>query len=267
MERIPGPNFPAKKSAGMTAAKTPEIRIPTSSERPMSRGRVSKPKRMPSAQVRRGGAGAGLPTGCGVDSSAVGGETHSSRAPPKIPEKNVTSTVNTANTGPSRACVANTLSTPVCGVESRNASVAPRLAPCLRSDAATGSTPHEHSGKGTPISDAFTTCRRPGAPKCRRTKSADMTTESAPASAKPTSRYGDISCSTTQVARRHSHTPGIPISPRRRVYHRNRADVPRGTHSRTASPLPARFHERPAAAWCPCDPVGAVQNQRSASPG
>ena len=35
------------------------------------------------------------------------------------------------------------LSTPVCGVERRNAVVAPLLAPWRRSDAATGITPHE----------------------------------------------------------------------------------------------------------------------------
>ena len=39
------------------------------------------------------------------------------------------------------------LSTPVCGVESRNEVVAARLAPWRRNDADTGITPHEHSGK------------------------------------------------------------------------------------------------------------------------
>ena len=49
------------------------------------------------------------------------------------------------------------LSTPVCGVESRKAVVAPLLAPWRRRDAATGITPHEHSGKGTPKRLALTT--------------------------------------------------------------------------------------------------------------
>ena len=63
----------------------------------------------------------------------------------------------TANTGPSRLYVTKMLSTPVCGVEIRKAVVAARPAPCRRSDAATGITPHEHNGSGTPSADALKT--------------------------------------------------------------------------------------------------------------
>ena len=48
-------------------------------------------------------------------------------------------------------------STPDSGVEIRKAVVAPLLAPCLLSDAAAGSTPHDQSGNGTPSSAALTT--------------------------------------------------------------------------------------------------------------
>ena len=49
------------------------------------------------------------------------------------------------------------LSTPVCGVESRNEVAAARLAPWRRNDAATGITPHEHSCSGTPNSAVIQT--------------------------------------------------------------------------------------------------------------
>jgi hypothetical protein len=47
------------------------------------------------------------------------------------------------------------LSTPVWGVEIKNEVVAAVDAPLRRNDMAVGSTPHEHSGKGTPINAAF----------------------------------------------------------------------------------------------------------------
>jgi hypothetical protein len=49
------------------------------------------------------------------------------------------------------------LSTPVCGVLSRNPVVAALLAPCRRSEAETGITPHEHSGNGMPKIVALST--------------------------------------------------------------------------------------------------------------
>ena len=46
------------------------------------------------------------------------------------------------------------LSTPVCGVEMRNETTAPFPAPCSFSESATGRTPQEHKGSGTPKSRA-----------------------------------------------------------------------------------------------------------------
>ena len=83
---------------------------------------------------------------------------------------------NTANTGPSKAYVAAMLSTPVCGVEGRNASDAALLAPCLRNDVVTGITLHEHSGSGTPNSDALNTGHNPRPPRCRSTVCGEMKT-------------------------------------------------------------------------------------------
>ena len=48
-------------------------------------------------------------------------------------------------------------STPDSGVAIRKAVVAPLLAPCLLSDAAAGSTPHDQSGSGTPNRAALST--------------------------------------------------------------------------------------------------------------
>ena len=49
------------------------------------------------------------------------------------------------------------LSTPVCGVEIKNDVEDALLAPCLRKNAVTGITPHEHNGRGTPSIDAIKT--------------------------------------------------------------------------------------------------------------
>ena len=70
-----------------------------------------------------------------------------------------------AMTGPSRDQVSRMLSTPVCGVEARKLTVAPLLAPSRRSEKASGNTPHEQSGSGTPSSAALTTCPRPRPPR------------------------------------------------------------------------------------------------------
>ena len=48
-------------------------------------------------------------------------------------------------------------STPVSGVEIRNETVAPLVAPCRRKPSAAGSTPQEQSGSGAPIADAQST--------------------------------------------------------------------------------------------------------------
>src|SRR6476620_12076059 len=49
------------------------------------------------------------------------------------------------------------LSTPVSGVATRNATVAPGVAPCLRSPSAVGRTPQEHKGMGAPTTDPQST--------------------------------------------------------------------------------------------------------------
>jgi len=48
-------------------------------------------------------------------------------------------------------------STPDSGVEMRNAAVAPLLAPCFLRDAAAGSVPQDHRGKGIPKRAALAT--------------------------------------------------------------------------------------------------------------
>jgi hypothetical protein len=48
-------------------------------------------------------------------------------------------------------------STPVSGVEMRNARHAPLLAPCFLRPATAGVTPHDQSGNGIPIRDAYRT--------------------------------------------------------------------------------------------------------------
>ena len=80
------------------------------------------------------------------------------------------------------------LSAPVCGVDSRNETVAPLLAPCFRSDIDTGITPHEHNGSGMPNSDALSSGQIPLPPKCRSTTAGEMNTDSNPATRKPNSR-------------------------------------------------------------------------------
>ena len=80
------------------------------------------------------------------------------------------------------------LSMPVCGVERRNAATAARLAPWRRIDAATGSTPQEHSGSGMPKKAAFHTGPNPPRPRRRSTHSGEMKIDSAPAMRKPTRR-------------------------------------------------------------------------------
>src|SRR5256885_1692371 len=49
------------------------------------------------------------------------------------------------------------LSAPVSGVATRNATVAPGVAPCLRSPSAVGRTPQEHKGSGRPRTEAQST--------------------------------------------------------------------------------------------------------------
>ncbi len=61
------------------------------------------------------------------------------------------------------------LSTPVCGVDTKKEITAPLLAPSFFNSTAVGTTPQEHSGKGTPTIDAFTTEENFSDPRCLRT--------------------------------------------------------------------------------------------------
>ena len=56
-------------------------------------------------------------------------------------------------------------STPVSGVLIRKLAVAPRPAPCLRNELATGITLHEHNGSGMPTTAALSTPPSPGVPR------------------------------------------------------------------------------------------------------
>ena len=69
--------------------------------------------------------------------------------------------------GSSRAYVIPMESSPVSGVEIRKEVVAPLLAPLRRRDVATGSTEHEHSGRGMPNREARVTDLRLLPPRCR----------------------------------------------------------------------------------------------------
>ena len=72
-----------------------------------------------------------------------------------IPEKKAAIGRNIANNGPIKEYVAAIESKPVAGVPTKNERVALRLAPYFLKDAATGMTPHEHSGNGIPKMVAF----------------------------------------------------------------------------------------------------------------
>ena len=89
--------------------------------------------------------------------------------------------------------VARMESTPVCGVDMRNDTVAPFDAPSRYSDVAVGMTPHEQSGRGTPKSAAQSTelklLRDSLSAYIRRGTNSCNT----PAIRKPNSRYGVIS--------------------------------------------------------------------------
>ncbi len=91
------------------------------------------------------------------------------------------------------------LSTPVCGVLIRNAAVGPLPAPWLRSDAPSGITPQEQTGRGIPNPTAFSTAPSRFPPKCRRTTPALSHSDSTPATANPPSTHGAISPSTIQA--------------------------------------------------------------------
>ena len=111
-----------------------------------------------------------------------------------------------ANTGPISAYVASMESIPVCGVDIRNAAVAPLPAPLRRSPVAIGNTPHEHIGSGTPTSTARSIPRNPELPPMTRfTHVRGTQTAMTPAMKKPTTSQGDIAANTSANEIRRSH--------------------------------------------------------------
>lgn len=79
-------------------------------------------------------------------------------------------------------------STPVWGVDSKNAVVAPLLAPCFFSEAATGITLQEHKGRGIPKTAALKIGAKAPFPRCFFTQVGDIIMVSIPAAKNPKSR-------------------------------------------------------------------------------
>ena len=75
----------------------------------------------------------------------------------------------------------------------KNERVEPLDAPLLYKDAATGITPHEHRGIGTPKIAAFIIDNNPGLPKLFEINSFDIIIYSRPDIRNPNIRNGDIS--------------------------------------------------------------------------
>jgi hypothetical protein len=76
-------------------------------------------------------------------------------------------------------------STPDSGVEIKKAVVAPLLAPCLRSDTAAGSTPHDHKGIGMPKKAALITDLKRPCPRCLAIEFGFKKTRKSPATNNP----------------------------------------------------------------------------------
>lgn len=89
-------------------------------------------------------------------------------------------------------------STPDSGVEIKKAVVAPLLAPCLRSDTAAGSTPHDHNGIGIPRNAALNTDKNRRRPRWRMTEFGFRKTRSSPLTSRPKRIYTDASSSRCQ---------------------------------------------------------------------
>src|SRR3984893_8892326 len=98
------------------------------------------------------------------------------------------------------------LSAPVSGVATRNATVAPGVAPCLRRPSAVGSTPQEHKGNGAPRTDAQRTDLTRPVPTRRTNNPLGTRTASAPAKRKPKIRKTEASFRISQVSQ---NTPDI----------------------------------------------------------
>jgi hypothetical protein len=92
--------------------------------------------------------------------------------------------------GPSRTYDTDTESTPVSGVDTRNAVVALFEPPALLSPTAAGITPQEHKGIGAPIKAAFIVVQTPSLPKCFCKKFFGMKTFNKPANNNPSISQG-----------------------------------------------------------------------------
>jgi hypothetical protein len=106
----------------------------------------------------------------------------------------------TVITGPSSAYVNANESAPFSGVLTRNDTVAPLLAPVRRSATAAGTTEHEHSGNGTPITAARTTGPTPRPPSHRASQACGINPFSSPAMISPNNNHGAASSTTAHNA-------------------------------------------------------------------
>ena len=109
-----------------------------------------------------------------------------------------------AKTGPNRAQVSGTDSSPVCGVEIAKAADAPRPAPDRRSPAATGMTAHEQRGSGMPSRLALRIGTNLDPPcalaRCLARKPAGMNAWTTPVSASPAMSQTPVSSMICQKA-------------------------------------------------------------------
>src|SRR5438034_6739420 len=122
-------------------------------------------------------------------------------------------------------------STPVSGVATRNATVAPGVAPCLRSPSAVGRTPQEHKGMGAPTTDPQRTDLIFPVPTSRVSSRPGTRIPSIPASRKPKRRKTEASSRISQVCRRTANRKLIII-------------VPFSKFSQTECSRPNRFGQR-----------------------
>src|SRR6266478_8534319 len=134
------------------------------------------------------------------------------------------------------------LSTPVSGVATWNATVAPGVAPCLLSPSAVGRTPQEHKGMGAPTTDPQSTDLIFPVPTSRVSSRPGTRIPSIPASRKPKRRKTEASSRIPQISRRTPNRKLIIIVPFRGC---------RGPNGPVPAALPAaalRGHRRGAAA-------------------
>ena len=119
-------------------------------------------------------------------------ENHVVTAPPAIEVSRAAKGLTIAKGSPIIEYVAIIESTPICGVEIMNETVAPREAPSFLREIAVGITPHEHKGRGTPIIAANNTDLKFSFAKCLSKKADGTKTCNKPAIKKPNKRYGAI---------------------------------------------------------------------------